>query len=158
MLGSFERMPEMSRAQKSGYFLFKIILIFLGVVFVAYLIFTFTYQHTNNETLPASSTPLELAGDACLTIAENAAGKINAVVEFQRLEKESRKLHVFETCMHDRSYIENPAWQKYAEPLARKTAAEKQLSFDEVFTAMSREHMLQLKPQKDKPIYWLTRK
>jgi len=145
----------MSQAKKNHHFLIKLILMFLALAFIAYL--AFTYRNKNDETLPAPPTPLELAGDACLTIAENAAAKITAVVEFQKLELQSRKLHVFETCMHDRGYAENPVWQKYADPIARKASEEKQLSFDEVLTSMSREHMLQLKPRSDKPVYWIKR-
>ncbi len=85
----------MSQAKKNRHFLIKLILMFLALAFIAYLVFT--YQNKNDETLPAPPTPLELAGDACLTIAENAAAKIPAVVEFQKLEIQSRKLHVFET-------------------------------------------------------------
>ncbi|WP_221764117.1 hypothetical protein [Methyloradius palustris] len=148
----------MVNAKKNRHLLVKAGLAIMVLAGIAYAIFAFMHIDKKDESLPAPPTPLELAGDACLTIAENAAEKINAVVEFQKLEKQSRKLHVFETCMHDRSYIENPAWLKYAEPLAHKTSEEKQLSFDEVLTAMNREQMLQLKAESDKPIYWIIRK
>jgi hypothetical protein len=151
-------MLKLVNAKKNRHLLVKAGLATLVLAAIAYAAFTFMHIDEKDESLPAPSTPLELAGDACLTIAENAAAKITAVVEFQQLEKQSRKLHVFETCMHDRSYIENTAWLKYAEPLARKTSEEKQLSFDEVLTAMSREQMLKLKAETDKPIYWIIRK
>ncbi|HSH97992.1 MAG: hypothetical protein ACAH07_07215 [Methylophilaceae bacterium] len=148
----------MVKTKKNLNFLVKTGVMILVLAGIAYAVFTYMYIDRKDENLPAPPTPLELAGDACLTIAENAVAKINAVVEFQQLEKQSRKLHVFETCMHDRSYIENPAWLKYAEPLARKTSEDKQFSVDEVLTAMSREQMLQLKPESDKPIYWINGK
>jgi len=144
----------MVNAKKNRHLLIKSGVAMLVLVGIAYAVFTYL-QIDKQDDLPAPPTPLQLAGDACQTIAENAAAKINAVVDFQKLEKQSRKLHVFETCMHDRSYQENPAWLKYAEPLARKVSEEKQLSFDEVLTEMSREQMLELKPESDKPIYWI---
>jgi hypothetical protein len=125
---------------------------------ITYAISVYVQNERKDENLSGPPTALELVGDACLTIAENAATKINVVVEFQKLEKHSRKLHVFEACMHDRGYTENPAWLKYTEPLARQMAKQKQLSFDEEITTLGREQMLELHPQNDKPIYWIVRK
>ena len=79
-------------------------------------------------------------------------------VEFQRLELAGRKANVVVRCMNDRNFVQNPAWLKYAQPLAMKNAAEQNISQDEALENLKRHDMLVFTPVKEHPSYWLQSK
>lgn len=61
------------------------------------------------------------AGDECVETAEKATAYIIPTLELQRLELTGRKANVIMHCMADHHFYQNPAWLKYAEPIAKKT-------------------------------------
>ena len=80
---------------------------------------------------------------------------MSVVVAFQALEIAGRKVRVLQNCMNDRAYIENPAWVKYAEPIAQKNATLSQVSFNEAYENFRREAMLVTTTLTDRPVYWV---
>ncbi|CAN6134739.1 hypothetical protein MCETRH20_01331 [Methylophilaceae bacterium] len=60
---------------------------------------------------------LQKAGDECAGIAEQSVANMNALVTFQMLEKEDRKINVMRRCMADRAYMENQKWLAYGAPM-----------------------------------------
>lgn len=97
-------------------------------------------------------------GDECVGISEKAVIGMTPVVEFQKLELLSRKANVLKNCMADRGFREDPAWRKYAEPLAKAIASEQKISFDEAIETMRKADMLLFKKQPQRPLYWLASK
>ena len=81
-----------------------VIPLLIGLPLFAYL--WTLYQTDVSE--PKAKTALQKAGDECASIAENAVANMNAVVAFQMLEKEGRKINVMRRCMADHGYKENP--------------------------------------------------
>lgn len=97
---------------------------------------------------------LEKIGDECDLIAEKAAMNLPEALPFQKLEKAGRRARVLEDCMHDRAYIENPAWAKFAQTQAQKIAQTQHLSYSEAYENLRRKGMLKFQTAKDEPIYW----
>lgn len=94
------------------------------------------------------------AGDECVSISERASAHLVPKLEFQRLELEARKANVVVRCMADRDYKQSPAWLTYAQPIAARMAAERQMSVDEALEKLKRKDMLIFTPVDDKPLYW----
>lgn len=128
----------------------------LGLPAIAVLaLAVYGYCEMNAEPAPQKISALELTADACDAIAEKAAMQLPEALPFQKLEKAARRARVVEMCMHDRAYIENPAWPAYARPIAQKNAEAQQISFDEAYENLKRESMQKLKPAKEEPLYWV---
>lgn len=89
-----------------------------------------------------------------MSIRDRATANIVPIVEFQQLELESRRATVFASCMKDHGFSENPAWLKYAEPLARQDSTESGISYDEALENLRRSEMLILTPSPPHPMYW----
>jgi len=103
----------------------------------------------------AQNSALIKAGDECIVISEQATAHMVPKVEFQKLELAGRKANVVVRCMQDRNFIQNPAWLKYAQPLATQNAAAQNISQDEALENLKRADMLVLKPVSGRPTYWL---
>lgn len=103
-------------------------------------------------------TALEKTGDECSFISEKAAMHLPETLPFQKLEKAARKARVLNQCMQDRAYIENPAWVKTAENLAKNNAETQQISYDEAYEALRRKAMYIFKASQDMPLYWIAAK
>lgn len=103
-------------------------------------------------------TALEKTGDECSFISEKAAMHLPETLPFQKLEKTARKARVLNQCMQDRAYIENPAWIKTAEILAKKNSETQQISYDEAYEALRRKAMCIFKAPQDMPLYWIAAK
>ncbi|CAN1530023.1 hypothetical protein MCEORH2_01401 [Methylophilaceae bacterium] len=105
---------------------------------------------------PKANTPsvLEKAGNDCAGIADNAVAHMQALVPFQVLEKEGRKINVMRRCMADRGYIENPKWLAYGAPLAKQRATKEGVSEDEAIESIRRLSMMVYASQDQQPIYW----
>ena len=101
------------------------------------------------------NTEMTFVISECDLITEKAATNLVAVVEFQKLEIAGRKSAVFKTCMKDRGYIENPAWTKYAIPIAEKTAKSTNISVDEAFENLRRANMMAIIAKQDEPLFWV---
>lgn len=105
---------------------------------------------------PKANAPsaLEKAGNDCAGIADNAVAHMQALVPFQVLEKEGRKINVMRRCMADRGYMENPKWLAYGMPLAMQRATKQSVSVDEAIESIRRESMMAYTSQDQRPIYW----
>ncbi|WP_020183235.1 hypothetical protein [Methylotenera sp. 1P/1] len=118
------------------------------------------YWYTNNqqEQAPRAMTVLEHVGDECELIAEKAAIALPEALPFQKLEKLARKSRVLQTCMNDRGYIENPAWVKYARPIAAKQAEAQHISMDEAYETLRRSQLKTFYAPANTPLYWIPAK
>lgn len=110
------------------------------------------YQTDGSE--PKAKTALQKAGDECASIAENAVANMNAVVAFQMLEKEGRKINVMRRCMADHGYSENPKWLAYGAPIAKANALKQGVSEDEAIENLRRANMMVFAVSEQQPIYW----
>jgi hypothetical protein len=117
---------------------------------LAYLI----HFYQADDPQPKFKTPLEKSGDECAGIAENAVANMNAVVAFQMLEKEGRKINVMRRCMADRAYMENPKWLAYGTPIAKANALKQGISEDEATENLRRLNMMIFTVSDQQPIYW----
>lgn len=131
-----------------------------GVVIVILLATGFYfYMNTSEVEAPRALTALERVGDECELIAEKAAMALPEALPFQKLEKAARQSRVLQTCMNDRGYVENPAWVKYAEPIAAKTAKDENISVDEAYETLRRNKLKTFyEPDPKTPLYWVVAK
>lgn len=115
------------------------------------------YQYYNAEDIsaPRQLSAIEKNADDCNAIARKAATHLPEALPFQKLEKAARTTRVFETCMHDRGFDENPAWVEYAQPIAQQFAAAQSVSIDEAYETVRREHMQSFDHAKTQPSYWV---
>lgn len=103
-------------------------------------------------------TVLQQVGDKCVGISESATATIVPIIEFQKLELASRKANVVTRCMNDYGYVENPAWNQYAKPIAEKVAEQSRISYDEALENLKRSSMLVFSPTVRQPIFWIKSK
>ena len=127
-----------------------VIPLLIGLPLFAYL--WTLYQTDVSE--PKAKTALQKAGDECASIAENAVANMNAVVAFQMLEKEGRKINVMRRCMADHGYTENPKWLAYGAPIAKANALKQGISEDEAIENLRRANMMVFAVSEQQPIYW----
>jgi hypothetical protein len=126
--------------------------VLVGIIGLA----SYWYMEASNLDAPRSLTSLERVGDECELIAEKAAAELPEVLPFQKLEKAARTSRVLQTCMNDRGYIENPAWVKYAEPIAKKNAEAEAVSLNEAYETLRRNKMKTFfEPESKTPLYWI---
>jgi hypothetical protein len=129
-----------------------------AITFAALLVAAGLWLLNNFETdvtQKPQNTELAHAVNECDAITEKAAMNLVAVVDFQKLEIAGRKANVFKTCMKDRAYIENPAWTKYAAPIAMQKAKTENTSKDEAFENLRRAKMMVTMTSQDEPLYWI---
>ena len=124
---------------------------------IVVLIYQFADRGVGAETekLPQQISALEKIGNECDLIAEKAAMNLPEALPFQKLEKVGRRARVLEDCMHDRAYIENPAWAKFAQPQTQKNAQTQHISDNEAYENLRRKDMLKFKAIKNEPLYWV---
>jgi hypothetical protein len=91
----------------------------------------------------------------CITISEKSVAHMKALVAFQQLEIIGRKARVMRNCMQDHQYMQNQQWTNFANPIAEARGKAQQISFDEAFETLRREHMVMLKPPKNTPAFWI---
>lgn len=135
-------------------------------IFVALVIFLAAgfgfVLYQKNSTQPISFTvaqkTLMQIGDRCVGIAENSVADKRAIVAFQQLEIQGNKANVVISCMRDNGYIENPAWLKYAQAIAKSEAQKNNISVNEALTALGRRDMQVFSPVKSWPVYWVKQK
>ena len=128
------------------------------VVILSFLAWLLLINNRNQSSSNQEITQLEHMGDECVGISEKAVIGMTPVVDFQKLELLSRKANVLKNCMADRGFREDPAWRKYAEPLARVSASQQHISFDEAIETMRKSDMLLFKKQAQRPLYWVAAK
>ncbi|MBZ4201268.1 MAG: hypothetical protein LAC66_05190 [Methylotenera sp.] len=102
-------------------------------------------------------TPLEKAGNDCAGIADNAVAHMQAVVAFQVLEKEGRKINVMRRCMADHGYMANPKWLAYGAPMAKEQALKNGISEAEAIESLRRLNMMVFTAKDQQPIYWVAK-
>ena len=113
------------------------------------------YINLTADSSPQTMTALEKIGDECDLISEKAAMHLPEALPFQKLEKIARKARVLNSCMYDRAYIENPAWVKFAQPIAQTNAETQHVSYDEAYEALRRKAMYVFKALEGAPAYWV---
>jgi hypothetical protein len=124
---------------------------------IVLIVAAYFYQQQSDVPLTRGYTDLERTGDECDLIAAKAAMKLPEALPFQKLEKAARQTRVLETCMHDRGYIENPDWDKFAAPIAQLNAKNRQISENEAFETLRREKVKTFAITKGEPSYWMLR-
>lgn len=107
-------------------------------------------MHLNQQ----QASELIKAGDECVEISEKATAHIIPTLEFQRLELAGRKANVVVRCMADHDFYQNPAWLKYAQPIAAKASSDQHISIEEALENLKRSDMLIFEPGQNKTIYW----
>lgn len=122
----------------------------------------FLYAKNGLQTKPALSPAqmqlqAELAkmGDRCLDFGERAVANDVPIIEFQMLVRLAKKTNVIERCMTDNGYKQNPAWLKYAQPIATENATKNKTSTSEALTSLSRADMQLFAPDENRPDYWV---
>jgi hypothetical protein len=111
-----------------------------------------------DDQKPYQLSELAKVGNECELISEKAALKLPDGLAFQRLEKAGRQARVLENCMHDRGYVENPAWVLFAKLQAEQDAKASKVSVDEAYENLRRKYMLIYQAEKAEPIYWISAK
>ncbi|HOY69673.1 MAG TPA: hypothetical protein PL131_01665 [Methylotenera sp.] len=133
----------------------KVGLILLFVLLITSFI---VWRILDQKRVVSISTPasaLLIAINRCDGIADKSVAHLTAQVEFQKLEIAGRRVRVLQNCMNDLGFVENPAWVKYAEPIAQKNALTQQISFNEAYENLRRKNMLIAAPKQSVPLYWL---
>lgn len=126
-----------------------------GVVLITLLVIALVSYYTSDDIAQTHvRSALEKTGDDCTAVAQKAAMHLPEALPFQRLEKTARTARVFEMCMHDRGWVENPAWAAFAQPLAKQQASAKAVSMSEAYETLRRKHMSLLNEDGAQPLYW----
>lgn len=99
-------------------------------------------------------TQLEVTGAKCADIAERSVAHLAPIIEFQQLERISRKSNVLDRCMRDHGFIEQPAWLSYATPMATDHAKQNNISAAAALEDMRRLAMSHFTLQHNQPMYW----
>lgn len=130
-----------------------IAVILVSTLVAIYFLSLFQFNHGNLT----QQTQLRKAGDECVGISENAVANMTAVVEFQKLEIQGRKINVMRLCMKDHGLVENPNWLVYAQPIALASSIKQNISQDEAIENLRRLDMMQFDETSEHPIYWTHR-
>jgi hypothetical protein len=109
----------------------------------------------DDQPIARPLTALQQTGEKCLSIRDRATADIVPIIEFQRLELESRRANVLLRCMQDHRYTENPAWLTYTMPIAKANAIALNISTDEALETLKREQMTILVTDTKHPTYWI---
>jgi hypothetical protein len=134
----------------------KRVLILIILVSTLVAIYFFSLFQFNQANLPKQSQ-LRKVGDECAGISENAVANMTAVVEFQKLEIQGRKINVMRLCMKDHGFVENPNWFVYAQPISLASSVKQNISQDEAIENLRRLDMMQFDETSAHPIYWSPR-
>ncbi|HSI38895.1 MAG TPA: hypothetical protein VK946_07475 [Methylotenera sp.] len=127
-----------------------------GVVVALIAGYLFYNQGAYNQvTLTPDQEQMIKIGYKCIDFGDRAVAKDTPIVEFQKLERMSKRANVIITCMQDNGYKVNPVWLKEAEPIAKAEAEKNKISFDEAMINISRRDMQILEPAKNKTGYWV---
>jgi hypothetical protein len=129
------------------------------VLMLLFIVLGCAYLSTDFSTGFSSSAPkppsqLELTGSKCADIAERSVANIIPIIEFQRLERASRKSNVLDRCMRDHGFTEQPAWLSYATPIASANAKQNNTSTTAALEDMRRLAMSRFTLQQNEPMYW----
>lgn len=131
---------------------------FAVILLLLVLFYWWVDESSLSSTSHTKAVPSQLALslNSCQAIAAKSVAHLNAFLEFQKLEIEGRKMHVFQMCMNDRGYMENPIWTKFAEPISQKAANASGVSFNEAYENFRRKQMVTINIANHSPLYWVT--
>lgn len=136
----------------------KKLLIIIGLALALLANIYFYTSQDDKLAKPASLTPAQTSmikiGEKCLDFGERAVANDTPIIEFQMIVRLTKKTTVINNCMTDNGYKQNPAWLKYAEPLANAAATKANISASEALTNLSRSDMQVFEP-KNRPDYWV---
>lgn len=136
----------------------KKLLIIIGLALALIANIYFYTSQDDKLVQPASPTPAQTSmikiGEKCLDFGERAVANDTPIIEFQMIVRLTKKTTVINNCMTDNGYKQNPAWLKYAEPLASAAATKANISTSEALTNLSRSDM-QVFESKNRPDYWV---
>lgn len=142
--------PQMNKTKK--------LLIIIGLALALLANIYFYTSQDDKLAKPASLTPAQTSmikiGEKCLDFGERAVANDTPIIEFQMIVRLTKKTTVINNCMTDNGYKQNPAWLKYAEPLANAAATKANISASEALTNLSRSDMQVFEP-KNRPDYWV---
>jgi hypothetical protein len=131
------------------------LLALIAPAFFYYLSLNKLVSINQSSDLSQPQTMLVKVGDECAGIADNSVANMSALVEFQKLEIQGRKINVMRRCVKDKGFIENPSWLTYATPIAKSNAINQSISEDEAIENLRREHMMIFNETSQQPIYWV---
>jgi hypothetical protein len=138
----------------------RIVLLTSILALIALTILAYIYWLGFNQSGSLSQqqkTLVAKVGDECAGIADNSVANMTALVEFQKLEIQGRKMNVMRRCMADKGFMENPSWLAYAAPIAQANALKNSISSDESIENLRREHMMLFNQAAQGPVYWVHR-
>ena len=115
---------------------------------------SFSPKATATNEATAEQKAIGLIIDRCSGIADKSVANKNVTVEFEKLANEGVKANVIQNCMADNGFVQNPAWLKYATPIATANSQKNKISFDEALTTLSRADMQAFAPNPARPDYW----
>lgn len=131
--------------------------LFLLVALVLAGLYGFNLFYDDTTEASRDLTALEAVGEKCMSIRDRATANVVPIVEFQKLELESRRANVLSNCMGDHGYLQNPAWSQYALPSAKAEASKQNISQDEALEHLRRIEMLNFAATSDIP-FWVKSK
>lgn len=127
----------------------------IGIISVITAYYLYNQPDSNTHpSISAEQKQIINIGNKCLDFGDRAVAKDIPIIEFQKLERISKRANVIATCMQDNGYKVNPAWLKYAEPIARTDAKKTNISFDEAMTNLARHDMQVFETKAQQPSYW----
>ncbi len=133
----------------------KISMILLAVIAaIVYFVYGQSGPKPAASLSPAQEQLVKM-GDRCLDFGERAVANDVPIIEFQMLVRLAKKTNVIERCMTDNGYKQNPAWLKYAQPIATENATKNKTSTSEALTSLSRADMQIFAPDENRPDYWV---
>lgn len=107
-----------------------------------------------NKKLSPEQLQLSQTGSKCLDFGDRAVANDNPTIEFQRLERISKRTTVINNCMQDNGYKVNPTWTQAAQGFAKEDAEKNHISIDEALVNLSRKDM-QIFKESERPPYWI---
>lgn len=125
-----------------------------AAVIAAYFLYN-QGAYSSKVALTPDQEQMIKVGYKCVDFGDRAVAKDTPIVEFQKLERISKRANVIITCMQDNGYKVNPRWIKDAQPIAKAEAEKTQISFDEAMTNLSRKDMQVFTAASNQPDYWV---
>lgn len=104
-------------------------------------LYAFNLLDDGQSGLAKPLSQLQQVGEKCSGIRDRATADIVPIIEFQKLELESRRANVLTQCMQDHGYVENPAWSEHVASVARDRAAAANISESEALQHLRRAAM-----------------
>lgn len=135
---------------------------FIAAMLLVSSVALWLYQQKTSSPIQVALSSEEIdrikIGDKCMDAADRSVANLTPIIEFQRLELKSRRATTLTNCMHDNGYIENSAWNHYAQPIANNNAMKLHISADEAMQILRQQDMQVFKSLTNQPGFWLKQK